>query len=307
MKGIKASIFVIFNTIAMAQLSHGDAFTFEVDINTGYNNNVFLESEDLVINEEPDDSQKSDVQTQMAVTANYEFWDQENSDAAVMVDYFKERLVENQLDTTVTSVSLPAHYYSGSYRYGVSLTRQTYNLSGLDVLNYQTSKIGVANNLGNDKVYVSWSNTNKVSKDESYEQYEGRTRALSAKYKSILGTTGKQALSLQANLFKNDYQGEGLSNTGGYIKAVYEWNHGRHSNSVGAKFKRTQYELDTLTNDERLDRQVSANYHYEYYLSSNTQLYFDTGYINNQSNIEYDDENYNYDQWVSSLGARFVF
>lgn len=306
MKGIIVTLSGMLIGI-LAQLSYADSFMLELDVNTGYNNNVFLESDDLVVNEASEDSHNNDIQTQMAVTANYEFWDQENSDASIMVDYFKETLMENDLDTTVKTISIPTHYYKDTHRYGLTFTRQTYNLSGVDVLAYRIAKIGFAKNLGLDKLYVSLTGTDKSPKDESYAEYDGSSRALSVKYKGFIGMASGEKWTVKGNVFSNDYEGEGLSNTGGYIKAVYEITRGRHSMSLGAKVKRTQYELDTLTNDERIDRQSTVNYHHEYYLSPATQLYLDTSYIKNQSNIDYADENYNYDQWIQSFGARFVF
>lgn len=289
---------------SMPQLSNAGAFSLELDVNTGVNNNVFLESDDLVINEATEDSDKKDIQTQIAVTAHYEFWDKESSDASVLVDYFKESLRDNDMDTQVTSFSLPMHYYNGDYRYGLTLSRQSYDLSGVDVLQYGTAKLGLAKTLGEDKIYVSLSNTNKTPKDDSYAEYDGTSRAISVKYKNKVDNKN---WTFQVNGFNNEYLGEGLSNKGVYVRTSYEIHHGRHITSLSAKWKGTAYEEDTLFIESRTDRQISMNVNYEYYVSRYVQLYLDTNYINNKSNIDYADESYTYDQMVNTLGARFIF
>lgn len=288
----------------LSGLVQGGNYALELDINTGYNNNVFLESDDVIANEVSQRSSQSDMQTQMALTANVEFWDQPNSDAAFMLDYFKERLNDNELETTVTTFSVPMHYYQGDYRYGVTLTRQNYNLSDVDVLNYLIAKVDAAKKMGDDKMYLSYSVTDKTPQDESYSDYEGSSYEASVKYRI---NEAMNNWTLQGSVFSNDYLGDGLTNAGGYLKAVYHINQGRHTMAAGIKAKRTLYDLNTLTNDERSDRQLSFNYNHEYFLNSFMQLYFDASYIRNQSNIEYTDENYNYNQWIHTLGTRFVF
>ncbi len=283
---------------------HGAGYSLELDMNTGYNNNVFLESDDLILNEEFTGANQKDMQAQLALTGNVEFWDKANSDASIILDYFQERLLVNNLDTTVMTLSLPIHYYSGDYRYGASFTRQNYNLSGMDVLEYIVSKVDVAKKLGDNKLYLSYAFTDKAPQDSGYSDYEGSSHSTTVKYQVNYGSKN---WSIQGNVFQNNYLGEGLGNSGEYLKAVYQLDRGRHTMAVGTKIKNTGYQLDTLSNDERSDRQFSVNYNHEYFISPLMQLYLDTSYIRNQSNIEYSDENYNYNQWINTLGARFVF
>lgn len=303
MKPISTSMSFVFGLFLSGSVLSA-SYSLELDLNSGYNNNVFLESDDLVINEAEDDSSQKDLQTQMAVTANVEFWDEANSDASIMLDYFQERLLDNGLDTTVTTLSLPLHFYSGDYRYGITFTRQAYNLSDIDVLSYATSKLGVAKNIGRNKLYFHMAFTKKTPEDESYVDYEGDSRNINLKYK--VGN-GERKWYWQGNLFRNDYIVDGLSNNGGYLKTKYMVINNRHTMAVALKIKRTLYDEDELTTDKRLDRQVSVNYNHEYFIRSAIQVYFDTTYVRNSSNISYDDENYNYDQWIHTLGTRFVF
>ena len=288
----------------MSNLAQGAGYSLELDMSTGYNSNVFLESDDLVVNDETLGSNQTDMQTQVAITGNIEFWDKANSDASIMIDYFKETLLDNELDTTVMTLSLPMHYYQGDYRYGATFTHQAYNLSGVDVLEYFVSKVDVAKKIENDTLYVSYGFTDKTSQDSSYSDYDGSRHSGTLRYSVDYGS---EKWTLQGNAFQNNYTGEGLSNVGSYIKTVYQVYRGHHVMSGGVKLKGTQYELDSLSNDQRSDRQLSFHYNHEYYLNSLMQLYFDASYIRNQSNIEYTDENYNYNQWINTLGARFVF
>ena len=279
-------------------------FILELDMNTGYNNNVFLESDDLIINQENDDSSTQDVQTQIAITANVEFLDESNSDASLIVDYFKERLLDNELDTTVTTLSLPMHYYRDDYRYGMTVTRQAYNLSDVDVLNYLIAKVDVAKKKGNSTLLFSYALTDKEPQNDTYSDYQGTSHSTIVQYKRNEGA-GKW--TLQGSAFRNEYLGDGLSNAGGYIKIQYQLNQGRQRMFVGVKGKQTRYDINTFTNDERLDRYFNIYYSHEYLMSSMIQLYLDTSYIRNHSNIAYVDENYNYNQWVNTLGVRFSF
>jgi len=303
MKRLSSSIgFAIL--YGMASLTQGAGYSLELDMSTGYNSNVFLESDDLVVNDESLGSNQIDMQTQVAITGNIEFWDKTNSDASIMLDYFKETLLDNSLDTTVMTLSVPMHYYQGDYRYGATFTRQAYNLSGVDVLEYFVSKVDVAKKTGNNTLYFSYGFTDKGAQDASYSDYNGTSQSGALKY--TVDYRGKK-WTIKGNVFQNNYAGEGLSNTGSYIKTVYQVYRGHHVMSGSVKLKGTQYELDSFTNDERSDRQLSFNYNHEYILNSTMQLYFDASYIRNQSNIEYTDENYNYNQWINTLGARFVF
>ena len=283
---------------------HAKPFSLELDINGGYNNNVFLTSDDLLINEEEDDSSKTDVQNQMAATASVEVWDGENSDATIMLDYFRETLMENDADTTITMFSLPMNYYFDKQKVGVSLSRQSYNLSGVDVLNYSTGRFSFGHKIKDRRLAVAYSYTKKDPQADDYVDYDGNSQVLDF---SIRDANPRAKIYWLFSVFDNNYEGDGLSNNGRSIKAAVSKRHGKHSDGIAVKYKLTNYELSILDLEAREDRQLSFSYNHDYYLNSVLQLYFDASYIHNSSNVDYDDENYNYDQWVNTLGARFVF
>ena len=285
-------------------MANADSVFFELDFNAGYNNNVFLESDDLIVNEAQANASKTDVQRQLAVTGNWEFWDKESSDGAIMLDYFNETLTDNDASTRVLTLSIPVHIYDGDYRYGATLTRQAYQLSGVDVLDYTIAKLSMAKHVAGGKMYFDYSHTEKTPQDDSYLDYEGSTNSAGLKYKHEMN---RGYLALHGNVFRNEYQADDLSNRGAYIKATYLLRFGQYKMSVAAKLKATGYKKDSLTDDERSDQQASVALSNEYSMSSKVQLYIESSYINNASNIQYEDENHNYEQWVNSLGARFTF
>ena len=88
---------------------------------------------------------------------------------------------------------------------------------------------------------------------------------------------------------------------------VYRFRLDRSAISLGAKLKQTSYDLGLFDNVSRSDQQVSLNYNQDYSVSSNIQIYIDSNYIVNKSNVDYIDENYNYSQWTNSVGTRFSF
>lgn len=294
----------VFLMLLAGSITHADSVFFELDINTGYNNNVFLESDDLIVNEAEVDAHQTDIQRQFAVTGNWEFWDKENSDAAIMLDYFNETLTDNDASTRVLTLSVPVHIYDGDYRYGATFTRQAYQLSGVDVLDYTIAKLSVAKHVAKGKVYIDYSHTEKTPQDDSYFDYEGSTDSAGLKYKYELK---RGYLTWHGNVFRNAYQAEGLSNRGAYFKATYALGLGQYKMSMAAKLKNTDYEKDALTNDERSDQQTSITLNNEYSVGPKIQLYLESSYINNDSNIQYEDESYHYEQWVNSVGARFTF
>ena len=290
--------------LASSFMAQAKPFSLELDVNGGYNNNVFLTSDDLIINEEDSDSSKADVQNQMAATANVEVWDGENSDVSIMLDYFHESLMENDADTTITMFSIPVNLYFDKQKLGMSFSRQTYNLSGVDVLNYSTGRFSFGHKIKDRRLALAYSYTKKDPQADDYLDYDGNSQVMDF---SIRDVTSNAKIYWLVSVFDNHYIGDGLSNSGRSIKAAVNKRHGKHNDGIAVKYKLTDYDLSEFDLEAREDRQLSFSYNHDYYLNSILQLYFDASYIHNSSNVDYDDENYNYDQWVNTLGARFVF
>lgn len=303
MKHLSAFISVLV-LLTHGVLVQAKPFSLELDVNGGYNNNVFLTSDDLIINEEDSDSSKADVQNQMAATANVEIWDGENSDVSIMLDYFHESLMENDADTTITMFSIPVNLYFDKQKLGMSFSRQTYNLSGVDVLNYSTGRFSFGHKIKDRRLALAYSYTKKDPQADDYSDYDGNSQVMDF---SIRDVTSNAKIYWLVSVFDNRYIGDGLSNSGRSIKAAVNKRHGKHNDGIAVKYKLTDYDLSEFDLEAREDRQLSFSYNHDYYLNSILQLYFDASYIHNSSNVDYDDENYNYDQWVNTLGARFVF
>ncbi len=278
-------------------------YYLELDINKGINSNVFLSAdEDIVVS---DTASEQDIQTQFSVMGSYEFFDGENSDAKILLDYFSESFAKNELDSTVTSVSLPVTYYRDDYRIRVIPAVMTYNLSGENVLKYTQGKLDVTRKIKDMRVGLQYGYNKKSAQTSSYDIYAGNSQNIKT-YVSFSDYDSRVKLNL--NLFDNNYADEYISNNGFYLQASYKKSFNSTAISVSSKYKNTQYISDILLDDiARNDQQVSLSYMQDYYLTKIIELYFSSEYIKNISNIEFDDTNYSYQQWVNTLGMRFVF
>ncbi len=304
-------IATLFVLLGVAVNSNATDLYFEVDMNTGHNSNVFLSAdEDIIVSDESQSSPQQDMQTQLSIMGSYEFFDGANSDAKIMVDYFKESFNDNDLESTITSVSLPFTYYMDQYRLRVTPAVMQYSLSGENVLNYTSSRFDLTRKisnktLGDTKVGMQYGYTQKSPQQISYADYEGDSQNVKA---YVNFKNGSSSVKFNVNVFGNNYQDEYSSNDGYYVKAKYNQYYQNSGFALSAKVKSTQYIVDPLLSDEaREDIQLTLSYLQDYYVSDITQLYFNSEYTNNKSNINFSDENYNYDQWVNTLGMRFVF
>lgn len=284
-------------------------YFLELDVNAGYNNNVFLESDDIVSNTATDDSSQQDVQTQISLMAGYEFFDGENSDAKIVADYFNETLIDNDLETTVTSLSIPFTYYKGNYRLRTTGSYMDYTLSGTKVLTYNSGRLDLTRKFGDNKVGVQYGYTKKSPQDVRYDSYDGYSQDIKA-YTGFIHEGVK--IKLTADLFSNQYQDEYVSNKGYYLQAVVSKHFNHTYMRLSVKYKNTRYNDDPLLGLEegglaRADDQYSLSYTHDYFLNKYTDLYVASEYVSNSSNVDFDEENYNYSQWTNSVGARFSF
>lgn len=276
----------------------------ELDISTGYNDNVFFESDDTVINLETEDSTKQDIQNQLSLMGSYEFFDGQDSDAKIMVDYFKESLVDNSLETTVSSVSIPYSYFINDYRLRSTATLMNYNLDGVHVLDYQTGRFDVTRKMADKQLGLQLSFTNKVPQDTSYDSYDGTNQNIKIHY-TFNGLASM--FKLDGNVFENDYILEEDGNQGYYLKAIYSRHYLSTGMRVSARYKKTNYNQGILDDEVRNDDQFTLSYSQDYYFTKIIQFYLSSEYIKNNSSIETQEENYNYSQWTNTLGARFSF
>ncbi len=301
--GIALYITTLALLLGLAVNSNAKDYYLELDINKGYNSNVFLEAdEDIVVS---DTASQQDIQTQFSVMGSYEFFNGENSDAKVMLDYFTESFADNDLDSAVTSVSLPYTYYANQYRIRATPAIMTYNLSGENVLNYQSARLDVTRKYGDARLGAQYGYVKKSPQDVSYADYEGNSQNVKT---HVTFSDFDSSLKFNLNLFSNNYQDEYASNDGYYVQASYSQRFSNTGYRVAAKFKDTQYIADPLLEDlARNDQQMSLSFMQDYYLNHITEIYFNSEYLKNNSNVEFSDENYSYNQWVNTLGMRFVF
>jgi hypothetical protein len=295
-----SSVLLINTHFSLASASD---FNLELDLNRGINNNVFLESDDILRNADTSEQENEDVQTQLGLMAGYEFLDQKNTDAKIIVDYFKESFESNDLDTRIINISLPISYYTGNFRFRTTLSRTHYQLSEKNVLAYHGGRFDITRRIGGNRLGVQFSYTNKDPKDSRYAGYEGRSNDIKL-YTQFLKTDN--TIQLELDVFDNNYQEEFIATQGYYINSHYSKRHSGHDWGISAQYKNTQYNDDPLYDVARNDNQVSARYTHNVYLHKKSEVYFTSEYTLNSSNIESDDD-FNYSQWINSMGVRISF
>ncbi len=302
---ISPALYVATLTLLLVAAVNSNAkdYYLELDINKGINSNVFLSAyEDIVVS---DTASEQDIQTQFSVMGSYEFFDGKNSDAKVLLDYFSESFASNDLDSTVTSVSVPVTYYSDNYRFRATPAVMAYNLSGENVLKYTQGKLDLTRKINDVRVGMQYGYSQKTPQTSSYDVYEGNSQNIKT-YVSFSDYGSNVRLNF--NLFNNHYADEYISNDGFYLQASYKKTFNRTGISVSSKYKNTQYISDILLDDiARNDQQFSISYMQDYYVNKVSEVYVSSEYIKNNSNVALDGTNYNYQQWVNTIGMRLVF
>lgn len=278
-------------------------FEVEMDISRGFNDNVFLESDEILSAADSDNYESEDVQTQAGIFLAYEFVDAEYTDASVIVDYFQEWFDNNELETSIHSYSLPVAFYLGDYRLKTTLSHSQYQLSGDDVLAYHGGKLELTRRFGDHRFGGQWSLTEKTPKDARYDGYNGESSDIGGYF---LWRGLQQSARLAVHGFDNRYQDEYLATRGYYVKASYKHGYRHHRWTLSGRYKKTHYNPDPLYTDTRSDQLFFLSYQHSVDLFDHTDLYFRCEYSVNRSTIAEQDDDFNYQQWINSVGVRIA-
>lgn len=275
----------------------------ELDLSTGHNNNVYFNAEDS-LNQASAGAPQAEMQHQLSFMLAYEFWQNKDADAKLMFDYYREKLTESDVLTQVLSASVPLSYYQGDYRYRASIAYVNYQLSGINVLDYASLLVDVSKKMNGYKLGVEYSLNDKKAKTADYESYEGLSHTLKT---HVSFSNSKYKTALKAAVFDYQYDDATKQYDGYYVQANYKKRFKSASTELKLKYKNSQYLYDSLYAISRQDRQVSLNVIQTLYITANSQFYFDSQYLKNNSNLDFEDENYNYSQWLNTVGVRYIF
>lgn len=305
MRYLTTAIFLTLQ-IQSFQLYADQGWGGDIDLNFGYNDNVYLQHNDIDIRDEENSGNK-DVQRQINLSAYTKFYDGKKGDAKLLVNYFYENLAENELTTSIFSISLPLSSYSKANRLRIIPTYSSYNIDGKDALDSFGSKIDLTNKINRYKFGISYQHTVKSALSTDYRNSEGNNTKLSLNH---TGNWLNKSYSLSFGRYENGYQQTEDGNSthsGNFISGSYFHYHKGFSIQLYAITKTKEYTEDTATDFIRSDTNTLVSATPTYRLTKNTSVYTHLQWIKNRSNLNDDTDNMNYVQKVYSVGFRYFF
>lgn len=295
-----AVLMIIMNAINV-KIAVANDFNFELDLSKSINNNVFLESDDILKKTDSADQINEDINTQLSFIFDYEFLDQNTNDAKIIIDYYSESFEKNDLDTRFLNMSLPISYYHNNFRFRTTFSRANYELSEKSVLIYSSGKMNITHRAGDNRLSLQYSHTNKMPTDSRYSGYKGSSQDLSLH--TLLPRAGHSFI-FSITMFNNNYKDKFISSNGYYAQSSFSKRLVGHDWSFSGKYKKTQYNQDPLFDEIRNDNQFSIDYTHNANVYKQLNFYFASEFILNQSNIKNTNDNYNYNQWINTIGIR---
>lgn len=301
---MKTTLLILSMSIIASSHSHGNSWIFEADINRGINNNVFLESDEILNSSKSDNDVDRDIQSQVSLFGGYQLSEPQNYSAALFLDYFKESFKDNDLDTQATALLVPAHYYFNNLKLKGSISLTRYTVTGVDILRYQSSELSITRKQTALAYGIALGRTRKIADDKSYEEYEGISSDITAYNKLYFRNN---TINLKLGLFNNDYQEPSTSNQGYQFTAGFNQRNPQHSWLINTQFKHRQYDENLINERNREEWQWSLDYTHDYHLNKHSDVYINLSHLRNRSNIKTEEDDYNYRQLISSIGFRFFY
>lgn len=299
----QSAFFVLLVALCFSPLAMGKDFYLDIDLNRGYNSNVFLaDNEDLALIESSD-SVAEDFQNQWFIGASYEFFETRQSDAKVMLDYFYESFDDNEISSTFISAALPYSHYIDDVRLRFTPSYLLYDIDGVDVLRYFGKKIDATKKFGRHKVGLNYKHTGKTPLDDSYESYNGDSQDFYLEYG---GRWLSKQLTIKVGQLVNDYAETLFGNESSdaqYASLSFSSRGQRTKSTVYLRVKSVEYVTDPLDGFNRSDDNLRISFKQTFYPNRKIDLYFISEFTDNQSN----DNEKTYEQWINSVGTQLHF
>ncbi|MFC1749604.1 hypothetical protein ACFL2V_12450 [Pseudomonadota bacterium] len=278
----------------------------DIELNVGYNDNIYYQANDIeIVNNGIE--QNTDVQNQFIFGSYYKFLDRKNSDMKLIVDYFHESYSENEIETSITTATLPYTYYTYSNRVRITPLLSRYVIDGDAALLTTGSSFDITHKMGRYNLGATYQYLSKSSLSSSYDKYQGAGQDLNIHYS---GRWFKQYFKLSAGAYSNAYDetvdGD-ESHEGVYASASYVMRRKGAELALYGKVKTKDYVTDPFNGFNRSDVNSSLSITPSYAITKATSAYANVQWTKNSSNQNDESDNMNYTQTVTSIGFKYAF
>ena len=293
-------------TASISSAAMADQWCGDIDLNSGYNDNVYFQANELeIINSGVE--QNSDAQNQLILSTSYKFLNTRNSDMKWVLDYFYEGYANNELETSITTMTLPFSYYTNNNRFRISPLVSRYVIDRDAALLSSGVNLEVTHKMGRFNLGTSYQHLDKAALSSSYDKYEGDGKDISVYYSGRwLSRYFKVSVGAYENNYSETVDGDD-SHDGVYASLSYGMRYKKLDLSLYGKVKSKAYVSDPYTQFEREDSQTTVSISPAYALSRSTSVYASIQWTNNSSNQNNETDNMNYTQTISSIGFRYSF
>ncbi len=278
----------------------------DIDLNMGYNNNIYYQTDELEILTN-NIEQNQDIQNQVTLGSYYKFIDHEHSDMKVIADYFRESFSDNEITTSITTISLPYSYYTYANRFRITPILSRYVLDGEVALLSSGANVDFTYKLGRYQWGINYQQLHKNAQTSDYAKYQGASRTLGITYS---GRWLNQYFKLSGGAYDNAYNETVDGNesyTGLFTSASYTYRIQHFEIGLYSKVQTKKHTEMLYDNSVREDTAVLASITPSYSLSKNTSVYTSFQWTKNKSNQTTEGDNMNYTQAISSVGFRYAF
>ena len=272
--------FFIMYLIPITLLAN-DGWSGDLDINIGYNDNVYLQHNDIEISTDENNGNQ-DIQHQLNLAAYGKIYNGASSDAKLIGNYFHESLADSDMSTSIFSISLPLSAYGNSNRLRIIPTYTHYNIDGENALDSIGTRIDLTHKLNRYKFGLRHHYTIKSALSFDYKNSEGINQKVALFHR---GAWLNKSYSVSLGHYENGYQQteDGDStHSGNFVRGSYSYRSKKWGLRVYAIAKSKEYTNYSIINPRRSDTNIRVSISPSYRLSKNTSIYTDFLSIGNR-------------------------
>lgn len=293
-------------TLPFTAVSAEDNWSGDIELSFGYNDNIYYQADDLEIANNGIEH-NTDTQNQFIFGSYYKFHDTENSDIKIIADYFYETFSENEIETSITTITLPYTRYTNANRFRITPIVSRYVIDDEAALLSTGSSFDITHKIGRYHLGATYQYLSKSSLNSGYDKYQGVGQDLGLHYS---GRWLRQYFKLGAGAYDNAYDETVDGNEsyqGVYASASYAIRYKGGELSLYGKVKTKDYVTDPFDGFDRSDVNTSVSITPSYAITRSMSAYANMQWTKNSSNQTDEFDNMNYTQTVTSVGFRYSF